>query len=279
MAEPILETKNLRFSYEEGPEIIKGISMKINPGDFVAVMGQNGSGKTTLVKHFNGLHQPSSGEILFNDENIAGKQVGALAKKIGYVFQNPDHQIFNATVREEIAFGPRNLGLDEEEIEKRTEDALVRFGLKEYENREPAVIGFGIRRKVSVAAVYSMDTPVLVLDEPTTGLDYRSTTELMELICDLNANGKTIIFITHDMRVVAKYIPKCIVIRDGQVIADDNTRAIYHQYEMLKKTKIRLPQITNLSRQMKESGVDMPDDVLSVSEFADIYDKVVLKRG
>jgi energy-coupling factor transport system ATP-binding protein len=279
MAEPILETKNLRFSYEEGPEIIKGISLQVNPGDFVAVIGQNGSGKTTLVKHFNGLHKPSSGEVLFNGENIAGKQVGALAKKIGYVFQNPDHQIFNPTVREEIAFGPRNLGLDEAEIEERTENAIARFGLEEYADREPAVIGFGIRRKVSVAAVYSMDTPILILDEPTTGLDFRSTTDLMDLICELNDNGKTIVFITHDMRVVAKYIPKCLVIRDGEVIADDKTRAIYHQYEMLQKTKIRLPQITNLSRQMKESGIDMPDDILSVSEFADTYDRVVLKRG
>lgn len=275
--QPIIETKDLWFAYDEGTPVVRGISFKIEQGDFVAIIGQNGSAKTTLVKHFNGLLQPMKGKVFYKGEDIVGRSVGALAKEIGFVFQNPDHQIFNATIREEIAFGPQNLGLDEEEVHRRTEDALTRFGLMDLADRQPAVIGFGLRRKVSVAAVYSMQTPVLVLDEPTTGLDFKSATELMELISNLHRQGTTIILITHDMRVVAQYAPRCLVIRAGEILADDDTRSIFKQYDLLQETNITVPQITILGRQMKDHG--LRDGILSVSEFCDLYDQVFLGRG
>lgn len=264
-----LETKELEFSYADGPPVLNGISLIINRGDFVAVIGQNGSGKTTLAKHFNGLLRPDCGEVLLFGEQIGDKQVSELAQHVGYVFQNPDHQIFSATVREELNFGPRNLGMDKETVDRRTEAALACFALTPVADCQPAVLGFGLRRKVSVAAVYTMETPVFILDEPTAGLDLRSTTELMHLICELNRQGHTIILITHDVRIVAEYAPRCMVMRAGEIMAHGPTREVFKQDQLLRETQIALPQISELGKRMKSYG--MRDDILTVSEFCEAY--------
>lgn len=264
-----LETRDVWFSYEDGPSALNGISIKIEDNEFVAIIGQNGCGKTTMVKHFNGLLRPTKGQVLLYDEDIIDKPMGALARKVGYVFQNPDHQIFNPTTRAEIAFGPTNLGLNEAEILERTDDALERFGLMPYADRQPAMLGFGLRRKVSIAAVYAMQTPVLILDEPTTGLDYKSTLELMELVTDLHRQGRTIILITHDMRIVAEYAPRCLLICDGQILAHDDTRSVFKQRELLQSTHIEVPQISELGHRMVPHG--MQNGILTVPEFCDAY--------
>ncbi len=274
MISPIgLETRDIWFAYEDTSPVLKGISLNIEPGEFVAMIGQNGSGKTTLVKHFNSLLKPSSGQVLLDGKDIKDQSIGALARDVGYVFQNPDHQIFSATIREEIAFGPTNLGLDESEVADRTIDALNRFGLQDIADRQPATISFGLRRLVSIAAVYAMQTPILVLDEPTTGLDQKSIDELMALILSLHHQGYTIIFITHDMRVVAEYIHRCMVIRNGKIQAYDDTRKVFQQIEILQATNIQPPQITQLGRRMADYG--FPNDILSVQEFEDQYKKAV----
>ena len=262
-----LETKELQFSYPDGPSVLHGISLTINRGCFVAIIGQNGSGKTTFAKHLNGLLRPTHGEVLLLGKSIGDKTVSDLARDVGYVFQNPDHQIFSATVRDELAFGPRNLGLDDIVVNNRTEAALERFALTPFADHQPAVLGFGLRRKVSIAAVYTMETPILILDEPTTGLDLRSTTELMELICELNRQGHTIILITHDMRVVAEYVPSCMVVRAGEILAYNDTREIFKQTKLLRETQIALPQISELGQRMTTYG--MRDDILTVPEFCD----------
>ena len=264
-----LETRNLQFSYPDGPLVLGGISVCIERGDFVAVIGQNGSGKTTLVKHLNGLLRPTHGEMLLNGEDTHELAVGELAQHVGYVFQNPDHQIFSPTVREELAFGPRNLGLGEATIENRVEEALERFELTPFAERPPAVLGFGLRRKVSIAAVYTMQTPILILDEPTAGLDLKNITDLMRLMGELNEQGNTIILITHDMRIVAQYAPRCMVIRRGEVLAYGDTREIFKQAEMLRETQISLPQIVELGRRLTTYG--MHDDILTVPEFCEGY--------
>lgn len=266
---PRLETKDLWFAYDVDPPVIKGISLNIASGEFVAVIGQNGSGKTTLVKHFNGLLRPTQGQVFLDGRDTAKQSVGALSRLVGYVFQNPDHQIFSASTREEIAFGPVNFELPEDEVEHRTADALERFRLTEYADMQPAMLGFGLRRKISIAAVYSMQTPILILDEPTTGLDWKSTTELMQLISALNKHGRTIILITHDMRVVAEYAPRCMVIRDGQILVHDDTREVFKRARLLKSTHIEAPQISELGRRMVENG--LPEGILTVPEFCDAY--------
>jgi energy-coupling factor transport system ATP-binding protein len=281
-----LETRNsaivvrdLWYSYGDEVTALRGIDLEIEGGDYVAVIGQNGSGKTTLVKHFNGLLKPTRGQVLVKLEtrnskletlrDTAGLTVGQLAQTVGYVFQNPDHQIFCDTTREELAFGPRNLGLPETEVRSRVEETLARFDLEEYADRPPAVLGYGLRRKIGVAAVYSMRPRIYILDEPTAGLDWRSTMELMELIGEMHRNGHTIILITHDMKLVAEFSQKSLVLREGQVLVYDDTRTVFKHSEVLRDTQIEPPQITALAKRMIPYG--MPDDVLSVEEFYAAY--------
>jgi energy-coupling factor transport system ATP-binding protein len=275
-----LETPNLAIVvqdlwYSYGGEVtaLRGIDLEIEDGDYVAVIGQNGSGKTTLVKHFNGLLKPTRGRVLVRGNNglqdTASLTVGQLARAVGYVFQNPDHQIFCDTTREELAFGPRNLGLPETEVRRRVDEALVHFDLEEYADRPPAVLGYGLRRKIGVAAVYAMRPRIFILDEPTTGLDWRSTMELMELIGEMHHRGHTILLVTHDMKLVTAFSQKSLVLRDGQVLAYDETRAVFKHSEILRDTQIEPPQITQLAKRMVPYG--MPDDVLSVEEFYAAY--------
>jgi energy-coupling factor transporter ATP-binding protein EcfA2 len=273
---PRIETRDLWFGYEDGPAALRGISIRIEPGEFVAIVGQNGSGKTTLVKHFNGLLRPRRGEVLLDGGDIARQPVGALARRVGYVFQNPDHQIFSATVREEIAFGPANLGLDQAEVEARTADALDRFNLAPHAESQPAALGFGLRRQISVAAVYAMQTPILILDEPTTGLDWKHIAGLMGLVKEVNAKGRTVILITHDMRIVANYAPRCMVIREGQALIHGDTRDVFRQAALLESTHLRPPQIAELGRRMEGHGLQA--GILTVPEFCDAYGDLIAPK-
>lgn len=273
MREISLEARDIWFAYEGGEPVLNGISVTIDRGDFVAVIGQNGSGKTTLVKHFNGLLRPMRGQVLLDGRDIRDMSVGVLARSVGYAFQNPDHQIFSATTRDEIAFGPTNLGMGKAKVQEITDGALELFGLTQFADRQPATLGFGLRRKISIAAVYAMQTPFLVLDEPTTGLDRKSITELMSLVRELNQQGRTVILVTHDMRIVAEYAPRCMVVRDGEVVALDFTRTIFEQVGLLRSTHIEMPQISQLGRRMVQHG--LRDGVLTVSEFCQAYSDLV----
>jgi energy-coupling factor transport system ATP-binding protein len=279
--------QDLWYSYGGEVTALRGIDLEIEDGDYVAVIGQNGSGKTTLVKHFNGLLKPTRGRVLVRRRgdregspllrDTAGLTVGQLAQTVGYVFQNPDYQIFCDTTREELAFGPRNLGLSEAEVRRRVEEALARFNLEEYADRPPAMLGYGLRRKIGVAAVYSMRPRIFILDEPTTGLDWRSIIELMELIGDMHRNGHTIILVTHDMKLVTGFSQKSLVLQDGKVLVYGDTRTVFKHSDVLRDTQIEPPQITALARRMAPYG--MPDNVLSVEEFYAAYCKRMENGG
>lgn len=262
----MLEVHDLWFTYQADRAALRGINLTITAGEYVAFIGQNGSGKTTLAKHFNGLLRPTQGQVNLAGENIVNKPVSRLARQVGYVFQNPDHQIFSPTVREEIGIGPKNLGLSDAEIADRVDWAMTLFGLEPYAERQPAILGFGLRRKVSVAAVFAMQTPIIVLDEPTAGLDQRSVTELMGHIQTLHQANRTIILITHDMRLVAEYVPRSVILHQGQCLADDETRTVFQQTDLLAQAHLELPQITALSRQLQLST-----PALTVPEFCDTY--------
>ncbi len=255
-----IKIDNLHFSYGE-TAALQGGSAEIGEGDLVAILGQNGSGKTTLAKHLNGLLRPSQGYVELFGEGINGRSVSQLARTVGYVFQNPDHQIFSPTVREELAVGPRNLGLSDAEIDERVDHVLTQFGLDPYADQQPTQLSFGLRRKVSVAAVVAMETAVLILDEPTTGLDWRNASELMAILQEMSANGRTIILITHDMRLVAEFVPRCLVMANGRIIADDSTRNIFQQDAILQKAQLQKPQISELGERLGQQGV------LTVQEF------------
>jgi energy-coupling factor transport system ATP-binding protein len=263
--DPAIEIHDLHFSYDPVTPVLNCISLTIGAGEMVALIGQNGSGKTTLAKQINGLLRPSQGTIHLFQQNIVGKPVGELARKVGYVFQNPDHQIFSPSVREEIAVGPRNLGWDEEEVQHCVEQTLQQFDLLPFAERQPTLLSFGLRRKVSVAAVVAMQTAVLILDEPTTGLDWRSTQELMVILQALRENGRTILIITHDMRLVADHIPRCLVMQNGRLLADGPTRDIFQQTDLLQQAQIEPPQITQLGQRL-----GFAETVLTVAEFCGI---------
>ncbi|MFQ6015812.1 MAG: energy-coupling factor ABC transporter ATP-binding protein [Anaerolineae bacterium] len=268
--QPAVEVRDLWYWYEEGhPPALRGINLTIEQGDFVAIIGQNGSGKTTLVKHFNALLKPKRGLVLVGGRDTVEQTVGQLAHEVGYVFQNPDHQIFCGTVRDEIAFGLRNLGLSESEVEERTGEALAVFGLTALAETPPAVLGYGWRRTVTVASVWAMRPKILILDEPTTGLDWCDTHELMKRVVDLHRRGHTIVLITHDMKLVAEYAQRVLVVHEGLVLAYGPKKDVFRNEEILEQTFLAVPPVTVLARRLASSG--MSGDILTVEQFYDEF--------
>jgi energy-coupling factor transporter ATP-binding protein EcfA2 len=261
--------RDLWFQYTEDIVALRGIDLEIPQGAFVAVLGQNGSGKTTLVKHFNGLLKPTKGQVLINGQNTKEHSIGELARSVGYVFQNPDHQVFCATTRAEIEFGPHNLGLPEEEVQRRTDETLEYFGLTAHAEEPPALLGFGLRRKISIAAVYAMRPDILILDEPTTGLDWQSALDMIRLVQDLHRAGHTILLVTHDMKIAAAFTELTLVLRDGRVLLYDDTRSVFCQTDTLRETQIEPPQIMELANRMRPFG--MPEGILTVDECFEAY--------
>jgi len=274
---PAIEVEDLWYCYDDGPAALAGANLRVESGDFLAIVGQNGSGKTTLAKHFNGLLRPARGQVVVLGEDTAVQSVGQLARKVGYLFQNPDHQIFAPTVWEEVAFGPRNLGFSEEEVTGRTTESLALFGLVDQADTPPAVLGYGLRRQVTLAAVWAMRPQILVLDEPTVGLDWRSTRTLMEEVTSLNRQGHTIILVTHDMKLVAEFARHILVLDQGRVLAYGPTRQLFQQESILRQAFLALPPITALARQMRlvlgsaEGPYGLRGDSLSVEEFYQEY--------
>ena len=243
---PSLRAENLHFAYN-GVLALTGISLTIGPGEFVAVVGQNGSGKTTLVKHFNGLLKPTRGKVWVGERDTASQVVSDLAREVGYVFQNPDHQINQPTVREEIAFGLRQMGFAEPEVTRRADSALTDFGLHALADQPPAILGFGLRRKIALASVCVLRPPVLILDEPTGGLDARSAEELLNFAKRLQAEGHTIILVSHDMRRVAASAERVVVMYGGRLLADAPTRKVFAEAALLKQAFLAPPPVTQLA--------------------------------
>lgn len=262
-----IRVERLWYQYNREIVALRDVSLDIPAGAFVAILGQNGSGKSTLAKHFNGLLKPTRGHVYVNGEDTARRNVGDLARVVGYVFQNPDHQIFCPTVWEEVAFGPRNLGLDAQAVQRRVEETLERFGLTAHAEKPPALLGFGLRRKVALAAVCAMRPEVLILDEPTTGLDWASALDLMALVDELHAAGHTIVMITHDMRLAVMFAEQVLVLHEGRVLLYGDTHWVFSQRDVLNKARLEPPQIAQLAACLHEQGFAIRSDVLTVDEF------------
>ena len=266
-ASPIIEVRDVTYAYEgDSPPALDHVSLTISQGEFVAFVGQNGAGKTTLAKTFNGILEPTSGEVIVDGHESRAAGLDKLARIVGYVYQNPDHQIFANTVREEVAFGPRNLGLTKEDIDKAVEQALELVDMKNDADAYPLLLGRGQRQKVAVASVIAMGPPVLVVDEPTTGLDLRGSLGIMNLLRQWNADGRTIIIITHDMNIVAEFAERTVVMARGQVLADAPTRQVLTKPDLLAEAFLQPPQITRLAQSLN-GRYSFPKDVLTVKEF------------
>jgi energy-coupling factor transport system ATP-binding protein len=242
----LVEATGLAYSYPDGTRALAGLDLAVNQGEFVALVGPNGSGKTTLAKHLNRLLEPSGGEVC-----IAGKPTRArsrleLARRVGYVFQNPDHQIFADSIFEEVAFGPRNFGLSPAEVSARVGEALEAVHLTGREEEDPFSLTKGERQRVAVASMLAARPELMVFDEPTTGLDYRESRSMMELISRLHAAGHTIIIITHTMWVVAEYAERGVLMHGGRILADGPVRSLLARPQLLAEASLIAPPIAQL---------------------------------
>ena len=253
-SEAIIETRDLSYSYPGGIAALSGVNLEILPGEFIAIVGSNGSGKTTLVKHFNGLLKPSQGHVLVDDLDTRTTRVSELSRVVGFVFQNPDHQIFAYSVWEEASFGLKLQNLDEESIEQQTAEALQAVALDELRDRHPRALSRGQRQRLATASILALETPVLVLDEPTTGQDSLSRRQIMDLAVDLHAEGRTVIMVTHDMALVAEYASRVIVMQDGEVVSDSSPKEAFAREEIMKSAGLELPPVIRIARGLREYG-------------------------
>ncbi len=244
----MISIQHLTYRYDKkAPLILDHINLEINKGECVALIGQNGSGKTTLLKQLNGLLKPTSGRVTINGLDTATTKTSALARHIGYLFQNPDHQIFCNTVYDEIRFGLLNIQCPPEEIHDRIKRIAGLLGLENKLTRDPFTLSRGERQRVALASVLVLETDILVLDEPTTGQDYRECVEIMEIVKDLNRMGKTIIMVSHDIEVVADYCERTIILHQGRVLEDDATHVVLRKSESLMLSGLEPPQIIQLA--------------------------------
>ena len=264
----MIEIENVYFKYQSGTEALKGITLTIKDGEFVAIMGQNGAGKTTLVKHFNGLLKPSAGKILIDNIQTTKSSIASLSKTVGFVFQNPDHQLFSETVEEEIAFALKNFGFNQETIEKQITWVLNLLSLTQYRKTSPFMLSGGERKRVALASVLAWDPKILVLDEPTIGQDHEQKEILRQFIVQLQAQGKTIVTVTHDVEFVAECNPRVILMREGKIVADGEGKEILTNAEAIAQSSIILPQIAQVFAKLGSLG--LPKDVIDIYEAKDI---------
>jgi energy-coupling factor transport system ATP-binding protein len=254
--EIFLQVKDLDFTYPDRTKALEDININISTGEFIALIGQNGSGKTTLSKCLNGLYKPTSGDVIVDGLNSKTTSIVQMVRRVGYVFQNPDHQLFNNNCWDEIAYGPRNIQLSEEEVKTRVAEAAKVVGLPEmYFEEHPFFLSKGLRQRVAIASILALRPKVIIVDEPTTGQDAQQSFEIMDFLKDLNEkHGHTIMIITHDMPIVAQYARRVIVMGEGKILVDGPTAEVFARPEVLEQTFLEPPQITLLAQCVQELG-------------------------
>ena len=287
----IVEVKDVVYEYvrrdEEGniegtTRAVDDVSLQIEQGDFVAILGHNGSGKSTLIQHLNGLIKGTSGAIYYNGENIYqdGYDMRALRSQVGLVFQYPEHQLFEIDVLTDVCFGPKNQGLSQQECESRALEALKLVGLKEkYYKSSPFELSGGQKRRVAIAGVLAMRPKVLVLDEPTAGLDPKGRDEILDQIAYLHEKADmTVILVSHSMEDIAKYVDRIIVMNKGSVMFNDVPKKVFAHYKELESVGLAAPQVTYIMHALKEKGMDVPTDATTIEEAADGIMKALKKE-
>ena len=258
----MLEVKNIKYSYNSDYQALNGVSLKVNKGEMVALLGKNGAGKSTLFLHLNGIYQPDEGQVFIDGEELKydKKSLLKFRQKVGIVFQNPDDQIFAPTVEEDVAFGPLNLGLPMEEVQDRVEEALARVGMSGFEKKAPHHLSGGQKKRVAIAGILAMKPEIMVLDEPTAGLDPQGVVDLSKLLRELNDEGITIIISTHEVDLVPNYAEKVFVLVDGLLIAEGTPKEIFAKPEILQQANLKVPIFTDLFQQLEGEGFDMQGD-------------------
>jgi len=257
----LVHADDLHFYYESGAAALDGVSLTIRSGEFVALIGQNGSGKTTLAKHLNGLLHPSAGRVWLRGIDMGTLPINHVAADVGYVFQNPDHQIFAASVYDEVAFGPRNFGHSAAEVAARVRDALEAVGLTGLEQDDPFLWSKGHRQRLAVASLLTLRPRLLILDEPTTGLDFAEQLRMMDLLRRLHAQGLTLLMITHSPWVVAEYAQRGVLMSEGRLLFDGPLRALLAEEALLQQAHFRAPDITRLGRRFGFTPISVDEFV------------------
>lgn len=282
-----IKIENLTHIYMKGTPFEKvaldNVSIEINNGEFIALIGHTGSGKSTLIQHINGLLKPSSGNIIVDDVNITAKSVklSDIRKKVGLVFQYPEYQLFEETIEKDIAFGPKNLGLNDEEVEKRVKRAMNIVGLdyETYKNKSPFELSGGQKRRVAIAGVVAMEPKVLILDEPTAGLDPKGRDDILGNIKELhNEYNMTIILVSHSMEDVAKLATRILVMDKGKCILNGAPSKIFKEINTLESVGLGVPQVTYLVQRLREKGFDISEDVFTVEQAKEEILKALKKN-
>lgn len=270
-----IKISNLTHVYMPGSPFEKkaldDVSLEINDGQFVALIGHTGSGKSTLIQHMNGLLKPTSGEIIVDDKNITNKEVklSDVRKKVGIVFQYPEYQLFEETIEKDIEFGPRNLGLSDEEISVRVKKAMKMVGLdfETYKDKSPFELSGGQKRRVAIAGVVAMEPKVLILDEPTAGLDPKGRDEILGQIKKLHDEyNMTIILVSHSMEDVARVADRILVMNKGKCVLDGKPYEVFKEINTLENIGLAAPQITYLVRELRNRGFNITDDIFTVED-------------
>ena len=273
-----IEVRHLTHTYSEGSAFqataIRDVNLTIEDGEFVAVIGHTGSGKSTLVQHLNGLLKPTEGQVLVDGEDRFGEGVDKrkIRQKVGLVFQYPEYQLFEETVAKDIAFGPKNQGLSPEEIDRRVRTAMahVHLDYDKYAERSPFELSGGQMRRVAIAGVLAMEPKVLILDEPTAGLDPRGRDRILGMIRDLHAEGGvTVIMVSHSMDDVARLATRLVVMSRGQLVATGTPREIFRQREMMERIGLGVPEAAQLCGKLRARGLPLPEDLYTPEELRD----------
>jgi len=260
----MIEVERLTYVYPSDTVALRDVSLTVEGGEFVAIMGENGAGKTTLIKHFNGLFKPSEGSVTIDGVDTREKSVAELSRDVGLVFQNPDHQLFSETVEEEISFALRNFGYDEDVVERRTAWALNLLDLERYRDSSPFMLSGGERKRVALASVLAWNPRCVVLDEPTIGQDQMQKNKLGELIMQLNTQGRTVVIVSHDIEFVADCAPRVVLMAGGRILADGAASEVLTDPDKIVAASLVPPQVTQLFHDLSDLG--LPGDII------DLYD-------
>ena len=281
----ILEVKNLTHIYGgDTPfktDAVKNVNFSIEKGEIIGIIGHTGSGKSTLVQHLNGLLKPTEGEILLDGKSIWSnpKEIKAIRSRVGLVFQYPEYQLFEDTVYKDIAFGPKNMGLTEDEINKRIIDICKLVGIKqEYFDKSPFDLSGGEKRRVAIAGVMAMQPEIIIFDEPIAGLDPKGRNDVIKMISDYRKTyNATVLIISHNMEDMALLADKLIVMNKGELVLFDTTENVFKQYDFLKSIGLNVPMVTQVMLLLKEKGMNIPDNIFTVKKAVDYL--LSLKRG
>lgn len=281
-----MKLKKVSYVYSEGDAFEKKaldeISLEIPDGQFIGIIGHTGSGKSTLIQHLNGLLRATSGAIYYDGENIyqEGYDMRTLRSKVGLVFQYPEHQLFEVDVFSDVCFGPKNLGLSKEEVEERAKKALTQVGLDEsYYKKSPFELSGGQKRRVAIAGILAMHPQVLILDEPTAGLDPKGRDEILDQVALLQKERKiTVILVSHSMEDVARCVDRIIVVNDGKILFDDTPKQVFQHYKELESVGLAAPQVTYVVKALKEKGWDIDTTATTVEEAKEAILLAIKKR-